>query len=54
MPTYEYRCGQCGAKFKRFESIAKHGKGNPRCPKCDSKKTARVPGRTYVVTSKKS
>ena len=35
MPTYEYRCGECGVKFERFHSI----KADPvrDCPECGEK-----------------
>ncbi len=54
MPTYEYRCEKCQATFERTESVAEHEAAKPRCPKCGSKKVSRVPGRFYVITSKKS
>ena len=50
MPIYEYSCGQCKDDFELlvFKS------DEPACPKCGSKKVSVVPGRVYVVTSKKS
>ena len=35
MPTYEYRCNECGVKFERFHSI----KADPirDCPDCGKK-----------------
>ena len=35
MPTYEYRCNECGFKFERFHSI----KADPirDCPECGKK-----------------
>ena len=54
MPTYEYRCTECGKKFKRTESISEHERAKPQCPKCGSKKVSLVPGRVFVMTSKKS
>ena len=37
MPTYEYRCNECGVKFERFHSI----KADPirDCPECGKKGT---------------
>ncbi len=32
MPTYEYRCGDCGAREEHTHSI--HNVYNPRCQKC--------------------
>jgi len=54
MPTYEYRCEKCRARFTRTESISEHGKAKLRCPKCGSKKVSQAPGRFFAVTSKKS
>lgn len=35
MPTYEYRCDQCGFEFEEFQSM----KDDPleKCPKCGGK-----------------
>jgi putative FmdB family regulatory protein len=54
MPTYSYRCEKCGKNFERVETMSEHEAAKPRCPKCESKKVSAVPGRVYVVTSKKS
>jgi putative FmdB family regulatory protein len=54
MPTYQYRCEKCGKGFERTETISEHGTAKPQCPTCASKKVSVVPGRVYVVTSKKS
>jgi putative FmdB family regulatory protein len=54
MPTYQYRCQKCGAKFERTETISEHEALKLKCPKCGSKKASFVPGNVYVVTSKKS
>ena len=54
MPTYQYRCEECGKAFERTETISEHEKAKRQCPKCGSMKVSVVPGRVYVVTSKKS
>jgi putative FmdB family regulatory protein len=54
MPTYQYRCENCGKTFERTETISEHEALKPLCPKCGSKKVSFVPGRVYVVTTKKS
>jgi putative FmdB family regulatory protein len=54
MPTYQYRCEDCDKTFERTESISEHDQARPQCPQCGSKKVSPVPGRVYVVTSKKS
>jgi hypothetical protein len=41
-------------RFERSETISEHGGKEPQCPQCGSKKDSFVPGRVYVVTSKKS
>ena len=38
MPTYQYRCGECGKSFERTETISEHEAAKMRCPKCNSKK----------------
>src|SRR5919106_2166342 len=54
MPTYAYRCEQCGETFDRIESISEHGTAKPACPKCGSDKIASVPTAFVAVTGKKS
>jgi putative FmdB family regulatory protein len=54
VPTYQYRCRECGKSFERTETITEHEAAKARCPKCNSKKVTQVPGRIHVVTSKKS
>jgi putative FmdB family regulatory protein len=54
MPTYQYRCEKCGKTFERTETMSEREAAKPKCPNCGSKKVSAVPGRVYVVTSKKS
>jgi putative FmdB family regulatory protein len=54
MPTYAYRCGQCGETFERVETISEHGTTKPQCPKCGSDKVASVPTTFFAMTGKKS
>lgn len=54
MPTYVYRCEQCGETFERVESISEHGEARPACAKCGSGKVASVPVPFAAVTAKKS
>ena len=54
VPTYQYRCNECGKSFERTETITEHEAAKVRCPKCNSKKVTQVPGRVHVVTSKKA
>jgi putative FmdB family regulatory protein len=54
MPTYAYRCEQCGETFERSESMTEHETAKPHCPKCGSEEVARVPVRFFAKTAKKS
>lgn len=54
MPTYEYRCEECGATFERVEHVKEHDASEPRCPKCDSKKVAQILETFFAKTSTKS
>ena len=54
MPTYAYRCGQCGETFEKFETISEHGTAKPQCPKCGSDKVASIPTTFFAMTGKKS
>ena len=54
MPTYAYRCEECGESFDRIESISEHGTAKPACPKCGSEKIVSVPTAFVAVTGKKS
>jgi putative FmdB family regulatory protein len=54
VPTYQYRCSECGKSFERTETISEHAAVKVRCPKCNGKKVTQVPGRIHIVTSKKS
>ena len=54
MPPYQYRCQACEQTFERTETISEHEVAKPQCPNCGSKKVSVMPGRVYVVTSKKS
>ena len=42
MPTYEYRCSECGHEFEEFQSI----KAKPirKCPQCGKNKVDRLIG----------
>jgi putative FmdB family regulatory protein len=54
MPTYVYRCAQCGDTFERTETISEHGVTKPSCPKCGSAEVAGVPTAFVAITGKKS
>ncbi|HYO10781.1 MAG TPA: FmdB family zinc ribbon protein [Tepidisphaeraceae bacterium] len=42
MPTYEYKCDNCGAAFERFQSIM--AAPIKRCPECGKAKVRRLIG----------
>jgi len=42
MPTYDYRCGQCGHTLELFQSITESPK--KKCPACKKLKLKRIIG----------
>lgn len=42
MPTYEYRCENCGHVFEKFQSIT--SRSARKCPKCGKLKLKRLIG----------
>jgi putative FmdB family regulatory protein len=42
MPTYEYKCAQCGHSFEEFQSIS--AQALVRCPRCHQGSLKRVLG----------
>ena len=47
MPTYEYKCPNCGTRFERFQKIT--AKPGAPCPKCGTKAERLISGGTGVV-----
>ena len=54
MPTYDYRCADCGKTFTRQSSVAEHDAARPACPKCGGHNVAQSFSTVYVKTAKKS
>jgi len=55
MPTYEYRCKNCGRRFDKAMTFEQHEKrARPACPKCRSRKVEQMPSRFQPVTGKKA
>jgi len=54
MPTYEFRCEECGHEFMTVLSIKEHDEGKPKCPKCKSTKVEQAVSAVSVKTSRKS
>jgi putative FmdB family regulatory protein len=54
MPTYQYRCQDCGENFEHAEHMAEHATVQLKCPKCGSEKIAHAPAPFVAKTTKKS
>jgi putative FmdB family regulatory protein len=54
MPTYQYRCRDCGHRFERTERIDEHGSRSPSCPHCKGTKVETVLSPFFAKTSRKS
>ena len=53
MPTYDYRCRECGHEFELVERMSEHQTPH-KCPKCGSDKVEPVLTQFYAKTSRKS
>jgi len=47
MPTYDYKCNECGQVFEVFRRLSELDK-EVNCPNCGSKKTERVFSIPYI------
>jgi len=54
MPTYQYRCQDCGETFEHAENIVEHATVPLKCPQCGSEKVAHAPAPFVAKTTKKS
>lgn len=55
MPTYEYRCCECQARFVERERIDQHEtRAGTSCPHCRSPQVERVLSDFYARTPRKS
>jgi putative FmdB family regulatory protein len=54
MPTYEYRCNQCGEEFRLILSLREYEAGQASCPKCQSPDVKQQLGEVMIKTSRKS
>jgi putative FmdB family regulatory protein len=54
MPTYEYRCRDCGQVFDRVEPLAEHGQAHQHGPKCKSNRVEQVLTAFFAKTAHKS
>jgi len=51
MPTYDFRCKDCGKRLRLFFSYADYGKVPPICPHCGGQNVKRRIGRIAVAKS---
>jgi putative FmdB family regulatory protein len=54
MPTYDYRCQNCGKRFSVVQRISQHTGRAPGCPKCRSRRVRQELGSFFAKTTKKS
>jgi putative FmdB family regulatory protein len=54
MPTYDYKCVNCGKKFSLVMTIRQHDSKKPKCPKCNSRKVKQQLASFFAITSDKS
>jgi putative FmdB family regulatory protein len=60
MPTYEYRCPDCGEVWEHAEPMAEHEHVTghttppPRCPRCRSERAEPVFSAFFAKTARKS
>jgi putative FmdB family regulatory protein len=54
MPTYDFRCLDCGRRFEAFFTFADYGKKKAVCPQCCSQNVTRKIGRIRIARSEES
>jgi putative FmdB family regulatory protein len=54
MPTYDFRCGECGKRYSMTMSISERDSRRIKCPKCGSGKKESVFSSFFAKTSRKS
>jgi putative FmdB family regulatory protein len=54
MPTYEYRCSDCGKRVSIFQSYEDYGREPVQCPNCGSENLKRLITRVRVLRSEES
>jgi putative FmdB family regulatory protein len=54
MPTYEYRCQNCGKKVSHFLSYEDYDRAQVQCPHCGSDQLQRLINRVRVMRSEDS
>ncbi len=51
MPTFDFKCNDCGHNFSEFVSIK--DKEKVRCPKCGGRVSQRFTGFSYIKTGER-
>ena len=54
MPTYEYRCGDCGHEFTLVLSIREHDTARKPWPRCKSENVQQAVSAVFIKTARKS
>ena len=54
MPTYEYKCKECGKVFDVVLMLSQSGKSRPKCPKCGKRRVTKLMSGFTAQTSSKS
>jgi putative FmdB family regulatory protein len=54
MPTYEYKCLDCGKESELYLSITEHDGGKITCPECKSTRMEQLMSAISAKTSRKS
>ncbi|TKS61666.1 MAG: hypothetical protein EWM72_00414 [Nitrospira sp.] len=54
MPTYEYKCLDCGKEVVLFLRLQDHERGSVACPSCNSKRMEQLITSVMAKTSRKS
>ena len=54
MPTYEYKCLDCGKESELYLSMSEHERGKIICPACNSTRMEQLMSAVSAKTSRKS
>jgi putative FmdB family regulatory protein len=54
MPSYEYKCMDCGKESELNLSMSEHDRGNIKCPACKSDRMEQLISTISARTSRKS
>jgi putative FmdB family regulatory protein len=54
MPTYDYRCLDCGKRASVYQTYEEYGKVEVKCPHCASVKLQRLLNRVRIARSEES